>query len=158
MYWFWENGIKEYLIMFLLKRGNDLNEALIIVTACFVKIWVLCLRLQLPISSYRGHAWLHFSLQKHYWSFISHQRRDCILSNHYSKSWSNEWVKISSWSFCPSFTATENSVDGGVGATPVHFRWMRLNLELLQPIPDILGSSEKSGDAGCSVSLAVPFG
>lgn len=24
--------------MFLLKRGNDLNEALIIVTACFVKI------------------------------------------------------------------------------------------------------------------------
>lgn len=38
MYWSWENGIKEYLIMFLLKRGNDLNEELIIVTACFVKI------------------------------------------------------------------------------------------------------------------------
>lgn len=122
MYWFWENGIKEYLIMFLLKRGNDLNEELIIVTACFVKIWVLCLRLQLPISSYRGHAWLHFSLQKHYWSFISHQRRDCILSNHYSKSWSNEWVKISSWSFCPSFTATENSVDGGGGGHACTFQ------------------------------------
>ncbi len=74
---------------------------------CLDEVWVVCLRLQLPISSYRGHAWLHFCLQKHCWPLINHQKRGCIFSNVYSKSGSNEWVRIWSGSLRPSFTATE---------------------------------------------------
>lgn len=44
--------------------------------------WIVCSRLQLPISSYRGHAWQHFSLQRYYSALISHQKRGCLLFSH----------------------------------------------------------------------------
>lgn len=83
-------------------------------------------------------------------ALLSATRREAAYYFHtiFQRPQQNKWVKIWGESLRPSVRATLNSVGTGVEATP---KWMRLNLELLQLIPDILGSSEKSGDAGCSV-------
>lgn len=69
-------AIKYALYTFLkTKLGQNLKMRLKwALCVCFV-----CLRVQLPISPYRGHACLHFSLQKPYQPLINHQIRGCIF-------------------------------------------------------------------------------